>query len=116
MSRNSLLSCLAKRDLLNQVDAPVSALLNWGKIYEEADLVYDAVDFYEKAGAKEALTALMEKARDEGDFFLFFRACRALGREAAPEEWIAVGKRAEELGKTSLAEQAYRRGGVRTES
>ena len=109
MGRDALLSCLDKRELLNQSPAQAVKLIEWGARYEEAGLPQDAVDFYERANAADALERLLPAAADEGDAFLFGRILKALGREAAEEEWLAVARRAEELGKLSFAQQAASR-------
>lgn len=111
MSRTNLLSCLEKRDLLNQSAVSINKLLEWGAVYEEAGMINDAVDFYERANAAEQLGRLLDIAGKEGDAFLFGRILKALNREAAPEEWNSLGEKAEELGKHSFAKEAFKRSG-----
>jgi hypothetical protein len=106
------LSCLEKRDLLNEAAVSVEALLSWGQHYEEVGSLYEAVDFYEKAGDKGALDRLLTKARDAGNLFLFRRICRILGHEPGREDWLALAKQAEQLGKLTFAAEAYRLGGA----
>jgi hypothetical protein len=112
MAKKYDLSCLDKRDLLNETAVSVETLLSWGQHYEEVGSLYDAVDFYEKAGAKEALSELLSKAQDAGNVFLFRRLCRILGHEPDRDAWLALAHRAEELGKLTFAAEAYRLGGV----
>jgi hypothetical protein len=109
--RKDSLSCLEKRDLLNQPAASIETLSSWGGKYEEAGSVFDALDFYAKANNREALERLLKLASDEGDVFLFKQVCRVLKYEPGAEEWLAVAKKAEELGKLAFAAQAYRLGG-----
>lgn len=111
MARSNLLSCLEKRDLLNQSAQSVGKLKDWGARYEEAGQVNDAVDFYERAGDSGALENLLPLAITEGDAFLYGRLLRALGRDGLPEDWIALGERATELGKHAYAREAFERGG-----
>jgi tetratricopeptide (TPR) repeat protein len=111
MARKEWLSCLEKRDLLNQSAVSVEALIRWGEHYEREGLVHDAVDFYEKANAREPLARMRENALQSGDYFLCLRVCRVLGCENQREEWLALARRAEELGKFAFAAQAYRRAG-----
>jgi hypothetical protein len=106
------LSCLEKRDLLNEATVSLDTLVSWGEHYEEVGSLYEAVDFYEKGGASDALARLVSKARDAGNLFLFRRIGRLLGHEPSPEEWLALAKRAEQLGKLTFAAEAYRLGGV----
>lgn len=110
-----MLNCLEKRELLNQSAVSIDKLLDWGALHEESGLINDAVSFYERAGAVEQLEALMETAVAEGDAFLYGRILKALGREVPAETWIALGKRAEELGKLAYAAQAFKKGGLKTE-
>ena len=107
MGNNSLLSCLEKRDLLNQPAVSVDTLMQWGDRFLEAGFVYDAVNFYEKAGAKEALMRLLEMARNDGDVFLLRRLCALLGREPSADEWLAVAEQAERQGKDQFAWKGY---------
>ena len=62
MGKDALLSCLDKRELLNQSPISVAKLVDWGEQYEEAGLVHDALDFYERAGASEAMEKLLRTA------------------------------------------------------
>lgn len=107
MGRGTL-NCLEKRDLLNQTPVSVEMLRQWGERYEKQGLVHDAVDFYEKAGAREALRGLLEHARETGDYFLFSRICRVLGEEPDEKDWLMVARQAETLGKHACAAQVYR--------
>jgi hypothetical protein len=102
-----LLSCLQKRDLLNQPVAAVESLTDWGEFYLETDLVHDAVDFFEKAGVQEPLRKLLELAREEGDVFLMRRVYAILGQEPTAREWLAVANQAERLGKFLFALKGY---------
>lgn len=111
MAGKERLNCLEKRDLLNQAAASPGTLSNWGQKFEEGGFLYDAVDFYEKAGAQDALERLLKVCFHEGDTFLYRRISRLLGREPEREEWIALSKNAEGLGKSCFAVQAGRHGG-----
>lgn len=112
MENNNLLDCLEKRDLLNQPAASVDALLEWGDRYLDAGFVHDALDFYEKAGAVDALPRLLDAARTDGDVFLLRRLCAVLGREPTAEEWLTVAEQAERLGKDLFACKGYQAAGA----
>lgn len=112
MAKKYDLSCLEKRDLLNEAAVSLESVLSWGQHYEEVGSLYEAVDFYEKAGEREALVRILGKARDVGNLFLFHRICRILGHQPGSEEWLALASRAEQLGKLTFAAEAYRLGGV----
>ncbi len=106
MPKEGLLSCLQKRELLNRSAVSVDELLTWARRYEEADLVHDAVDFYEKAQAWEDLERLCRRAVEEGDYFLLKRLMSLTGKDPSADQWRRLAERAEELGKTTFAEKA----------
>ncbi len=108
MGRGTL-NCLEKRDLLNQSAVSVEILRQWGERYENEGFVHDAVDFYEKSGASEALKRLLEHALETGDCFLFGRIHRALNTEPDENELLKIAKQAEILGKHAFASQVYQR-------
>jgi hypothetical protein len=112
MRNEDLLSCLEKRDLLNQPAASVDALVEWGDRYLRAGFIHDALGFYEKAGALEALPSLLEIAKSEGDAFLLRRVCAVLGHEPTAEEWLAVAEQAERFGKQRFACKGYEAAGA----
>lgn len=106
------MNCLEKRDLLNQAAASVEALVRWGSTFEESGQVHDAVDFYQKAGAREPLRRLMELAVEEGDLFLFKRICKALDIEPDADRWKHLGEKARLHGKLLFAAEAFRHAGL----
>jgi hypothetical protein len=115
MSRSSRLSCLEKRDLLNQHAVSVETLMRWGKASEEVELFHDAIDFYEKAGVTEPMERIRDLALEEGDLFLFRRACRALKVEPDADQWRILAERAGSLGKSIYMNDALRLAGLETE-
>jgi hypothetical protein len=106
------LNCLEKRDLLNEAVVSRDALLSWGKHYEDANSLCDAVDFYEKSGAVDALVQLRSKVSKTGNVFLFRRICRIVGREPDRDEWLSIADSARELGKLAFAAEARLLAGV----
>jgi hypothetical protein len=100
--------------MLNRSSVSAAQLLKWGNIFEEEELINDAIDFYEKAADSESLEKLLPLVHDQGDTFIYGRILKALGRQVPADEWISLGKRAAELGKDAFALGAYRRGGVET--
>ncbi len=106
MARGRRLSCLEKRNLLNRSAVSVAELVEWGKRYEEMELVHDALDFYERANAEEDLCRLLGRALDDGDYFLLKRVCTVLKRHPSEQELLKVAERGEQLGKERFAQQA----------
>jgi hypothetical protein len=116
MARKKSLSCLEKRDLLNQPVVSLDELLFWGSHFEERGLIHDAMDFYEKAHDAEALDGLLRIALQDGDAFVFQRLCTIRGREPTADEWIALARKAEELGKDSFANKALKHASIEEQS
>lgn len=112
--KRGILNCLEKRDLLNQSAVSVEMLREWGERFEQSGMLYDAVDFFKKAYANEALERLLDTAREDGDLFLYQKIAKILKIDPSRDEWISLGTRAEELGKTAFARQAYRLAGIET--
>jgi aspartate/tyrosine/aromatic aminotransferase len=112
MAKKYDLSSLQKRDVLNETVASLDALRSWGEHYEEVGSLYDAVDFYEKAGAADGLGRVRLRAKEAGNVFLFQRVCRITGYEPGREEWISLADIAKKLGKLTFAAEAYQCAGV----
>jgi hypothetical protein len=112
MPRGSLLGCLEKREILNQPAVSVESLSRWGQVFSELDLFHDAMDFYEKAGDEEPIRNLMTLAREEGNLFLFKRACKALKLDPDVDQWLNLGRNAKERGLLLYAAEAFRMAGV----
>lgn len=112
MAKDHLLECLEKRDLLNDADASEKTLRDWGQRFEQAGLLNDAVELYEKADARDDLKRILQIALDEGDVFLFSKLVRILEIEASREQWLAIAEKAQEAGKLSFVAQARRKGGI----
>jgi hypothetical protein len=106
MGNDGFLSCLEKRELLNRTAVSVDELCARAQALEEAGLIHDAVDFYEKAQAWSEIERLITMAVDEGDAFLFTRLYRLLKKDPPAEQWRALAARAQALGKTLYAQRA----------
>jgi tetratricopeptide (TPR) repeat protein len=107
LARNKLLTCLKKRDLLNNDKADTSELISIGKQYSLEGRFSDAIDFFEKAEHIEELDQLKERCIEEGDFFLFNRLISILADSPSPDEWSRLGEKALALGKLHFARSAY---------
>lgn len=112
MSKGSILGCLEKREILNQSAVSVETLLRWAERFEEYEMFHDAMDFYEKAGAREPVKRLMAMAEKEGDLFLFRRASKALKLDPSTTQWLQLAQAAKSRGKMLFAGEAYRQAGV----
>lgn len=100
------LDCMSLRRLLNSKDSSPEKYIAAGRELAENGSLSDAVDFLAKAGNEEDLEKIMETAIEEGDFFLYGRIVKALGRKAGEFELQRILDNADKLGKSSFAAQA----------
>jgi chloramphenicol 3-O-phosphotransferase len=70
-------------------------------------LLDSALELFVKAGDTAGIERVLEAARAAGDSFSFEAALRALGRTAAPAEWVAIGEKALADGRLAFAYQAF---------
>lgn len=106
---------LKKRHLLNEPDVDLQRMKKLGDAYIELDLLQDALSFYEKAKDSSGIERILNIAREEGDVFLVKQALKILKRELGREDWIEIGKIAEQKGKFFFALEAYREAGEQDE-
>jgi hypothetical protein len=83
-----------KRESLFAPEPAPAALSARGRVFLEAGLLDNALEFFAKAGDTAGLALVEEAARRSGDAFSLEAALKALGRTAPPAEWVAVGERA----------------------
>ena len=76
--------------------------------YLEEGRVMDALDFLEKAGASEQLSALRRQAVESGDAFLLRSVAAAMSEPPASEEWEALASAASAAGMDRYADDARR--------
>ncbi len=112
--KNSL-SCMEKRNLLNQPAVSTEVLRSWGDRFFQMAHWNDAIDFYEKVNERQALEKILEVAKEEGDLFLFNRVCRALNMEPEKKDLQELAQQAEALGKERFASDALKQAGVDVE-
>ena len=77
----------------------------------EANRIFDALEFYQRAKHRPGLEKMLEMAVSTGDAMLFEQAVRALHREYTAEEWNRLGQRAFALKKYTFARQAFEQAG-----
>ncbi|HEU4431060.1 MAG TPA: hypothetical protein VFT98_20035 [Myxococcota bacterium] len=68
----------------------------------------EAIAFFRKAGAQDALEKLCAIAVERGDSFLLREACAALGREPELASWKQLAAAAEMQGRDRYAAEARR--------
>jgi len=82
-------------------------LASWGECYLEASRVFDAAEFFKKAGHQEGLDRLKQIALEQGDAFLFKVVVGGVPGKGKASDWDALGRRAMELEKFSHAVNAF---------
>ena len=98
---------LSRRHLLEgEMDAAKAGVL--AKTYLEAGREIEAIEFFAKAGDRDALTALQAVAVERGDVFLMKAASAGLGEEASKERWQELANAARDAGRHRDAESALR--------
>jgi tetratricopeptide (TPR) repeat protein len=103
----ALPSFFEKRELLYAEQADAAALRRMGATFLAGGVIDAALELFQKAGDAEGLAKVLEASRAAGDTFSFEAALRALGRKAAPGEWVAIGETALAAGQLSFAYQAF---------
>ena len=98
---------LARRHELEKPLDPAKARAI-GEAYLAEKRELEAVAFFKKAGANEALEKLCASAVERGDAFLLREASAALGREADRASWERLGSAAAMQGREKYATEASR--------
>jgi len=107
---SKLVSCLRKRDLLNDPNGDENRLIREGERFLEEGFLMDALNCFSRARHTEGLEAVWSAAVESGDTFVCIAAGQILGR-TAPEVWRHVGEKALEAGKLFFARSAFEKAG-----
>lgn len=81
----------------------------YGDALFAAGHIFDALDFYERAGFAEGLEKIKIVAEREGDAMLYQQVHKAMGKEISAEQWEIISTRAGELGKLTFSLYALNR-------
>jgi hypothetical protein len=101
---------LKKRKLLWETkDADTMA--KYGDLYLGEGSVDDAVDFYERAKHNDGFKKVLQIAKSEGNLYLYRKMCRLLKIQPDKAALEEVGNKAIELGKFSMALEAFKSAG-----
>ena len=98
---------LERRHLIERELAP-DAALRLAEAYLEKDRIWDAIGFFEKAGARDRLDVLRESAIGAGDYVLVREISRVLRDDLGAERWRAVAAAAAAAGMQRYAAEALR--------
>jgi hypothetical protein len=105
-----ILSCLKKRELIQEAGANTEALRRLGRDYLSQDRPLEALEFFEAAQDREGLELARAKGLEDGDPFLYRQACKLLKINPDPAEWQHIGEKALAAGRYRQALAALKIG------
>ncbi len=109
--RNQLPDYREKQKILYIDRRSAEELIACGDRSLEANRIFDALEFYQKAKHQPGLEKMLETAISIGDAMLFEQTVRAFRREYTAEEWNRLGQRAFALKKYTFARHAFEQAG-----
>jgi len=108
MAKKTAIPDPLKRRHLVEEDLDPRRALRIAEAYLEAGRSFEAVEFLQKAQAREPLEALRREALETGDPFLLRQVCRALGEAPDADAWRVLAAAARDQGKEVQARDAER--------
>lgn len=105
--KNQLPDYREKQKILYIDGRSADELIAYGDRSLEADRIFEALEFYQKAKHGPGLEKIKETAISTGDAMLFEQSARALRREYTGEEWSRLGNQALALRKYAFARHAF---------
>ncbi|MCX7829659.1 MAG: hypothetical protein N2445_01165 [Acidobacteria bacterium] len=104
MAANEVPLTIAERHkILFQDNTPKEVLIEYGKKYLAKEMLYDALEYFEKAQANRLIEEIKRKSVEEADFVLYQNVCRALKIELDINEMTKLKENAMKMGKDSVA-------------
>lgn len=97
------LSVAERHKILFIESTPKEELISYGKKYLSKGMLYDALEYFEKAGAEDYMNQIKEKSIEEGDIVLYQNVCHSLKQEMGKDELIKLKENAEKMGKESVS-------------
>lgn len=107
MAKSVIPDPLRRRHLIEQELTEVQSLA-LADAYLAEDRVPEALAFLVKAGAREKMQALVDRAVADGDAFLLKQIADAMSEDPGTARWLAAAEAAESAGKLRYAEMARR--------
>ncbi len=107
MAKSDIPDPLRRRHLIEQDLTEVQSL-EIADAYLAADRVPESLAFLIKAGARERIEALIDRAVSDGDTFLLKQLADAASADPGTARWLAAADAAEAAGKLRYAEMARR--------
>lgn len=100
------LSVSLRHKILFLEKTPKEELIEIGKKYFSKGMLFDALEYFEKAQDEKLLLEIKQKSLEEADIVLYQNVCRALKLEMKEDELIRLKECAEKMGKESVAQSA----------
>jgi len=97
------LSVSERHKILFIENTPKEELISYGKQYFAKGMLYDALEYFEKANEESLINEVKEKSIEEADLVLYQNVCRSLKREMSREELLRLKENAQKLGKESVS-------------
>jgi hypothetical protein len=105
--KNQLPDYREKQKILYIDRRSAEELIAHGDRFLEANRIFDALEFYQKAKHQPALEKILQTAISTGDAMLFEQTVKALHPEYPAEGWNRLGHRAVALKKYTFARHAF---------
>jgi len=106
LARQGPLTCLKKRDLLNDPSRPAGRLVETAETQLAAGLVYDAINLFGRAGELARVEELANQAVEEGDLFVYLFAMQTAGQEPQARLLTKLADKAGQRGLDLFARRA----------
>jgi|WetSurMetagenome_2_1015567.scaffolds.fasta_scaffold314898_2 hypothetical protein len=103
-----LMSCLKKRDLIQDVTTGREILIKSGLEYLNQGRTLESLEFFERSQDSEGLRTLQKRGLEEGDPFLYKQACKSLKESPDPAAWKRIGEIALSQGRFHQALTAFK--------
>ncbi|MBN1380367.1 MAG: hypothetical protein JXA41_01705 [Deltaproteobacteria bacterium] len=100
-----------KQRILYITKKPATALIAYGDLCLEANRIFDAIEFYQKAGHNPGLEKIKDFAQQNGDMMIFQQATKALKQETSNSDWDEIGRQAIQKKKYTFARSAFEKSG-----
>ncbi|MDG2334088.1 MAG: hypothetical protein P8Q97_07670 [Myxococcota bacterium] len=107
MAKTTIPDPIKRRHLIEQ-DLGEAQCLALADAYEAEGRTFESLQFLEKAGAKDRMAEVVERAVASGDAFLLKQVSDLMGQDPGAQRWSSLAEVAEREGLERYAEMAHR--------
>lgn len=93
-----------RHKILFMEQVPKEELVEIGEKYFSKGMLYDALEYFEKAQDENLMLEIKEKSIELADLVLYQNVCRAMKVEINKDELVRLKEYAEKMGKESVAQ------------